>query len=357
MFDADVQGPSLPTMMVNRDEGSWAVTKRPDGTLDPVTLYGVKCMSYGFVAPGTQGKGFRGMREDGRRERFSAALMRGPMTSKTTEDLVMKTNWGELDVLVIDLPPGTGDVHLTILQKLSVDACVVVTTPQEVSFPDVARGFDMLETLKAPVVALVENYAGFECGNCKTLHFPFGRKGGEAVQRLAEAYGLDCTVSLPMLARQSEAGDEGRPLILSLMKEEREGLEDSALAVLRAYEKLLFHVTKEMVRSAEMGEARRPHISYDANRNVVLGRFVEASRGYQLEIPPLEIRRRLREVDAMMGLKSEALDSQVRPLEIVPKGNYAVGIKWSDGFDKSMYTYEALRRAMEEFAAGREEKK
>lgn len=348
LFDADIHGPSLPTMMVSEKGGEWKVVRKQDKTLDPVVLHSIKCMSYGFVSPGTGGKGTRSSwtQVSPGSKGPQAAIMRGPIASKTADELLCHTNWGDLDVLVLDLPPGTGDVHLSMFQRLSVDAAVVVTTPQELSFVDVARGIDMLEALKVPVVAIVENMSWFVC-NHGERHYPFGIRGEQNLRRLKTAYGVDLTVSLPIVPAFSDAGDSGVPFVNSVGGTTGV-VTPNEKAALEAYETLVRGVSTEMVRHAEFGDTRRPQVSFNENDNTIVLRLFEGDSAKQYKIPAYKIREKLRMIDEMLGLKLNDLAKDVKPKSIQPKGNYAVSITWSDGYAMSVYPYDDLIRVAKE---------
>ena len=142
IFDADVYGPSLPTLINTQDFGLRASIDQPNLIL-PHDYDGVLAMSYGFVAKGQR------------------AIMRGPMISQLVTQLITQTSWGELDYLVLDLPPGTGDIALTLCQEVSISAALIVTTPQKLSYVDVIKGIEMFDNLKVPTVGILENMSYF----------------------------------------------------------------------------------------------------------------------------------------------------------------------------------------------------
>ena len=195
IFDADLQGPSLPTMCAI---DSPKVRKSPnsDTLMEPLEYEGVKLMSYGFSAKAQQGK---------------AAVMRGPMVASTVSNLVKSTDWGDLDYLILDFPPGTGDIQLTLCQELALDGAVIVTTPQRLSFVDVVKGLDMFDSLHVPIVGLVQNMSFFDCDAGKRYR-PFGDSRNTA--ELASLYGIPPVVEFPIRAQVSQCGDSGRPLVL-----------------------------------------------------------------------------------------------------------------------------------------------
>ena len=194
IFDADLQGPSLPTM-VALDNPKVSKSPTSDSLMSPLECQGVKLMSYGFSAKAQKGQ---------------AAVMRGPMVASTVSNLLKSTEWGDLDYLILDMPPGTGDIHLTICQDLNLDGAVIVTTPQRLSFVDVIKGLQMFDTLNVPLVGLVENMSYFDCG-CGQRHRPFGN--GHAEQLAAE-YGTPPAVVFPIREQVSQRGDGGKPLVL-----------------------------------------------------------------------------------------------------------------------------------------------
>ncbi|MBY6002360.1 Mrp/NBP35 family ATP-binding protein [Salipiger bermudensis] len=190
LLDADIHGPSQPRM--------FGISKRPaspDGkTIIPLEAHGVTLMSIGFMLP-----------ED------KALVWRGPMLMGALQQMMMQVEWGELDVLLIDLPPGTGDVQLSLGQKSDLTGAIVVSTPQDVAMIDARKALDAFDTLKVPVLGLIENMSMFVCPDCGFEAHLFGQ-GGVAAE--AEKLGLPVLAQLPIDLDTRIGGDEGRPVAL-----------------------------------------------------------------------------------------------------------------------------------------------
>jgi len=191
LLDADIYGPSLPTML--------GVDEKPvitdDRKIHPVEKDGLKLISIGFLVPPER-----------------AMIWRGPMVMGAVQQFLGDCLWGELDVLVVDLPPGTGDAQLTLVQKVPISGVVMVTTPQEVALIDVVRGIQMFETTNAPIIGVVENMSGFACPSCGHHADIFGAGGG---QRTAERHGVPFLGAVPIDPAVRESGDDGRPVVVS----------------------------------------------------------------------------------------------------------------------------------------------
>lgn len=188
LLDADFHGPSISVMF-----GS---TERPrvvDRKIIPIVRYGIKLLSAGMLGDPAKAFVWRG------------ALLRGVL-----KQLLRDTNWGDLDVLFIDMPPGTGEVHIAVLDLVEVDSAVVVTTPQEVARSDVRRSLTMLSSTGVPIVGLVENMGVFTCTTCGTAHQLFP---GANVAAIAEEFGIPLTVRLPFHQAIGLSGDAGAPLL------------------------------------------------------------------------------------------------------------------------------------------------
>ena len=194
VLDADVYGPSIPTML-----GLSGKPESPDGkSMLPLRAHGIEAMSIGLLV-----------------EQDTPMIWRGPMATSALTQLLNDTLWGGedgLDYLVVDLPPGTGDIQLTLAQKIPVAGAVVVTTPQEVATLDARKALNMFRKVDVAVLGLVENMAQHVCSNCGHVEHLFGQGGGE---RMAAQYGVPLLGSLPLEAGIREQGDVGVPIVVA----------------------------------------------------------------------------------------------------------------------------------------------
>ena len=191
ILDADIYGPSLPMMM--------GIEGRPESgdgkTMEPMENYGLQVMSIGFLI-----------------EADNPMIWRGPMATQALEQLLRQTHWGELDYLSVDLPPGTGDIQLTLSQKVPLTGAVIVTTPQDIALLDARKGIKMFEKVGVPILGIVENMAVHVCTNCGHVEHIFGEEGGK---RLAAEYEMDYLGALPLTLSIRVQTDSGRPTVVS----------------------------------------------------------------------------------------------------------------------------------------------
>ena len=185
LVDADIYGPSQPRIMGNASRPELA-----DGQIVPVPAHGVRMLSIGqLIEPGT------------------AVAWRGPMTASALTNL-MEGDWGDCELLIVDLPPGTGDVQMTLIQKWKPAGAVIVSTPQDLSLIDATRAIDMFRKMDVAVIGLVENMAGYQCPHCGEVSDPFGSGGAEAA---AKTMGIPFLGRIPLRVSIREASDAGRP--------------------------------------------------------------------------------------------------------------------------------------------------
>jgi len=191
ILDADIYGPSQPTMM--------GISGRPvteDGkTMEPMQNHGLQVSSIGFLV-----------------DQDEAMVWRGPIVTQALQQLITQTNWHDLDYLVIDMPPGTGDVQLTLSQKVPVTGAVIVTTPQDIALLDARRGLKMFEKVGIPILGIVENMSMHICTNCGHAEPIFGEGGGE---KMCKDFGVDFLGALPLTMAIREQADSGRPTVVA----------------------------------------------------------------------------------------------------------------------------------------------
>ena len=191
MLDADIYGPAQPMMV--------GIAGRPESrdgkTLEPMEGHGIQASSIGFMI-----------------DMDTPMVWRGPMVTQALEQLLRETNWRDLDYLIVDMPPGTGDIHLTLSQKIPVTGVVIVTTPQDIALLDARKGLKMFEKVGVPILGIVENMAIHVCSNCGHAEHIFGQGGGE---RMAREYDVDYLGGLPLDIKIREQADSGRPTVVS----------------------------------------------------------------------------------------------------------------------------------------------
>ena len=232
LIDADIFGPSMPVMFNCENEQPGVVQKEGKNMIVPIEQYGVQMISIGFLTPPD-----------------SAVVWRGPMASSALKQFITDTDWNDLDYLLIDLPPGTSDIHLTLVQTIPLTGAVIVTTPQKVALADAIKGLQMFrqEAINVPVLGLVENMSWFtpeELPN--NNYFIFGKEGGK---KLAEEKGVPFLGQIPLVQSIRESGDDGYPAIL---KDDVTSKAFEDLATSLAQQIAIRNATMEKTRVVEM---------------------------------------------------------------------------------------------------------
>mmetsp|Transcript_25677 Transcript_25677/g.101250 ORF Transcript_25677/g.101250 Transcript_25677/m.101250 type:complete len:520 (-) Transcript_25677:110-1669(-) len=297
LMDADIYGPSLPTMVVPETD----MVEFEEGLIKPMQYKGVKLMSFGYV-------------------NSDSAIMRGPMIANMLSQLLTTTNWGDLDYLIIDMPPGTGDVQLTLSQNLNITAAVIVTTPQKLSFVDVVKGIDMFTKVNVPSIAVVENMSYFEAPDTKTKHYIFG---SGYTHRLKNQFGIQNSFGIPIETDLAEKCDAGVPFVVSEPNSETS----------KIYDEIAKSVVVEVAK-IQHGALPLPKVTLDKESGLIV---VDVEGSPKQEVVPAELRRKCRCalcIDEMTGvkiLKDEDVPESISPRAIRPVGNYATQIDWSDG--------------------------
>jgi ATP-binding protein involved in chromosome partitioning len=227
ILDADIYGPSQPLMLGLAGQHP---TSADGKHIRPLQAHGLSAMSIGFLVDPAQ-----------------AVVWRGPMVTQALSQLLSETDWGELDYLVVDMPPGTGDIQLTLAQRVPVAGAIIVTTPQDIALADARKGLAMFEKVSVPVLGIIENMSVHVCSNCGHVEHIFGAGGGA---RMAAEYGVALLGELPLDARIREEADGGRPTVVAEP--------DSARA--RAYTEAARHAAAALARRAHDRSALFPKI-------------------------------------------------------------------------------------------------
>jgi ATP-binding protein involved in chromosome partitioning len=197
ILDADIYGPSIPIMFDVADKRPYMDPDAENGKIIPVENYGIKIQSIGFFVEPEQ-----------------ALIWRGPMASQALNQLLNDTHWGELDYLVVDLPPGTGDIHLTLVQQYPIDGIAIVSTPQKVALADAQKAFSMFnqEKIRVRILGLIENMSYFSPAELpENKYYLFGKQGG---RRLADDSRVNLLAEIPLVQSICESGDSGQPVVL-----------------------------------------------------------------------------------------------------------------------------------------------
>jgi len=403
IFDADVYGPSLPTMITPDSDDVIFVGRQ----IAPLQRNGVKLMSFGYVNEGS-------------------AVMRGPMVTQLLDQFLSLTYWGSLDYLILDMPPGTGDIQLTLSQRVNITAAVVVTTPQELSFVDVERGIEMFDAVNVPCIAVVENMAyldlnedddseeakadkdkeegirleteakmkqafeqsleergvpttSIEAITDDLMKIVQSSQGDNQIvkadkdkgqlrifgnghrKRLSEQWGIDQTYSVPLLQKISANGDSGTPFVLDYPTSPQAGV----------YRDLAENVVREVSKIQYRLETGRPTVSYNRETKLLdvdTGEVDPTSRrdkeeGDVSRMVGTLTARRLRlacrcaacveELSGRQILKPEDVSENVYPMKLAPTGNYALSADWNDGH-KSLYPFRQIRALMKDYGVERE---
>ncbi len=299
LLDADIYGPSVPTLFNMHRQGVNASADQK--FFLPNEVDGLKIMSFGFL----MGDG--------------PAVIRGPMVSQYMQQLLHNVEWGELDYLIIDMPPGTGDIQLTISQAVQIDASVIVTTPHELSLTDVRKGIMMFDKVNVPVLGVVENMAYFICDGCDKRHYIFGESGGK---ELEERFGLETIAELPITGNLSGSLDD---LTASGVANETTDI-------------IIRTLGKKM-----MDKVERPEVIHDektitlkwADETVTVSNAA-LRRACNCALCVDEMSRK-----PLLDPKTIPMDIHAETVELI--GNYAVMVDWSDGHNTGFFPYSAFR--------------
>jgi ATP-binding protein involved in chromosome partitioning len=298
LLDADIHGPSVPTLFNFQNE---TVFVNKQQQILPLERDGLKLMSFGFLLGD------------------APAVMRGPIVTRYIQQLLFNVAWGELDYLFIDMPPGTGDVQLTITQSVKLTGAVIVTTRQGLSLVDVSRGILMFERVSVPILGIIENMSYFICDNCDKKHYIFGETRAHSLE---ERFGIPTLAEVPLLPRLTGKFDTyvGNSFI-----------QEATDHVVRAAGKASIEVKSV------------PNVSFDA-KTVTL----KWDNGKVWKVSNRDLRAScqcalcINEMTGEKTLDPSKIKADIAPTQITPLGNYALGITWNDGHSSGIYPYKRI---------------
>jgi ATP-binding protein involved in chromosome partitioning len=313
LLDADIYGPSLPKLLGTRE-----MPQQVGEKVIPPEVQGIKCMSMGLLGE-------------------TPAIWRGPMASRAVTQFLSEVEWGELDYLILDLPPGTGDIQITLSQAVRLSGAVIVMTPQALATEIAGKGLKMFQTLRVPVIGIVENMSEYVCPQCGHHDPIFQRGGGEQV---AKELGLPLLQRFPIDSSLVTEGDQGKPVVLSRPDS------DSAKRFIELAQKMAAELSallsgsrseKPVVITVEPNQpAKVLKLGWNDGRQSLV-----SFRDLRYWCPCAHC------VDEHSGkrkIQRESIAPDVSPTRINTIGNYAINIHWSDGHDTGIYSYDYLDR-------------
>lgn len=339
LVDADLYGPSVPGMLGIKT--GKAPTMSPAGKVIPALAHGIKVISMGMLTDDDK-----------------PAILRGPMVSKYLRMFILEVDWGKLDYLILDLPPGTGDTQLTLAQSFPLTGAVVVSTPQDVSLKIARRGIRMMEQVKVPILGVVENMSGFTCPCCGEVTHIFHQGGGV---KIAASLVVPFLGAVPLDPAIVDCGDEGRPLVIAhpntpaaqAYRDIAATLSGRPLSMSGMPTPFDWHwaddasTPKTATATGHAGGAKEVPMALEHRDSRSLAVWWQDGFEQTIDVRDLRLACRCAAcVDEMSG--RAVLDPATVPLNILPTriwslGNYAIGVSFSDGHSSGIYTFSQLR--------------
>ena len=318
LMDADIYGPSVPKLL-GASAGPTEDLKR--GKIIPPVVHGVKVMSMGLLGGQTP------------------VIWRGPMASRAVNQFLGDVDWGDLDYLIVDLPPGTGDIQITIAQSARLSGAVIVMTPQVLATEIAKRGLKMFGQVRVPIIGIVENMSEFECPQCGHLSHIFAKGGGQSV---ADELSLPLLASFPIDIELVTESDEGHPVVIS---------RPESLSAKR-YLELALNMAAELSTVVSGGRVVKTSVvSMEPNAQAKMFK-VTWTDSKQSVVTFKELRFQcpcaacVDENTGKRSIRKENVPDDVAPVRVQTVGNYAIGIHFSDGHSTGIYSYDYLRRLL-----------
>ncbi len=349
LVDADVMGPSIPGMLGLPTGEPPRIT--PEGRIPPVERHGLKAVSMGLLTG-----------DD------SPAILRGPMVSKYLRMLIVNVEWGTLDYLILDLPPGTGDTQLTLAQSFPLTGAIIVTTPQDVSLKIARRGLRMFEKVNVPILGIIENMSTFTCPHCGKGTDIFSHGGGERMSRELDVSFLG---AIPLDAEIVTGGDEGHPIVLekpnSVATRAYLAIATELAAQLEGHPSAAL---KPFAWNWESGEGQplwvedavraegspTTAVGFRRRDERTISILWEDGHRQHFDVRDLRLACRcalcIEEMSGRPLLDPKSVRPDVAPRTVSSVGNYAFTVHWSDGHSTGIYSFTALRELGERSTSG-----
>ncbi|PWK61424.1 ATP-binding protein involved in chromosome partitioning [Roseicyclus mahoneyensis] len=334
VVDADIYGPSIPRMLGIRARKP---AMSPDQKIVPALAHGVKVISMAMLT-----------------DDDAPAILRGPMVAKYLQMFIRQVDWGDLDVLLLDLPPGTGDIQLTLAQAFPLSGAVVVSTPQDVSLKIARRGLRMMEQVNVPILGVIENMSGFTCPGCGTVTHIFHEGGGEAIAR---ELGVAFLGKVPLDPDVVDCGDDGRPVVRAAPESPAAEAYRAIAAALAEGARAPGGIATPFVWSIPEGAGKpapargtteAPPDCLSALDHDNAGLVLHWADGTEQRLADRDLRLACRcaqcrdEMTSARILDPARVPLDLRITRIWSIGNYALGMAFSDGHDTGIYTFKAL---------------
>ena len=334
VVDADIYGPSIPRML---GVASGKPAMSPDRKVVPAEAHGVKVISMAMLS-----------------DDDNPAILRGPMVAKYLQMFVRQVEWGALDLLLLDLPPGTGDIQLTLAQAFPLSGAVVVSTPQDVSLRIARRGLRMMEQVNVPILGVIENMSGFTCPDCGTVTHIFHQGGGEVI---AQELGVEFLGKVPLDPMVVDCGDDGRPLVYAASNSPAAAAYRSIAATLAGTQGDIAGLTSPFAWTLADGTGKPAPApiteggpgdrlaALDHDEGALSLRWEDgtkqllADRDLRLACQCAQCRE---EMSGKRLLNPDDVPLDIRLTRVWSVGNYALGMAFSDGHDTGIYTFKAL---------------
>ncbi|HUO58474.1 MAG TPA: P-loop NTPase [bacterium] len=318
LMDADVYGPSIPRMLgvLGKQPDTDPLTKK----MIPFEKHGIKFMSVGML----------------QQESDTALIWRGPMASKLVQQFLGGVEWGELDYLLIDLPPGTGDIQLTLTQSVPLAGAIIVTTPQDVARTITQKGLRMFQQLQVPIIGIVENMSGFVCGHCHEVT-PIFKKGGG--KKMSEELMVPFLGEVPLEPIIAADGDYGIPTVAAHPDTLSGKAYDSMARQMAAQLSIINAATAKVTARPKEVNTQDPSVTTITWEDDKVMRY--PNRYLRSMCPCAQC------VDELTGqriIKIDSIDPEVRIVGVAPVGRYALHFQWSDGHGTGLYSFDTLRQ-------------